>query len=76
MELSLGLVLYIWESLAEIVFKARRLGEITEGINMDRKEEQFLSLGSLQCLNIRDLSHRDWERVAMETGGNQGSVLS
>ena len=39
LELSVGLVIYIWESLAKTVFKARRLGEITEGINIDKKEE-------------------------------------
>lgn len=39
LELSVGLVIYVWESPVKTAFKARRLDEIIEGINADRKEE-------------------------------------
>ena len=72
---NLGLVIYIWESLAKMVFKTRRLDGIIKGTDIDRKEEQVPSPESPQCLMIRN-SATETEGVAIETGGNQGSVLS
>ena len=52
--LNFRLVIYIWESLAKMVFKTRRLDGIIQGTDIDRKEEQVLSPGSPQCLRIRN----------------------
>ena len=52
--LNFRLVIYIWESLAMMVFKTRRLDGIIKGTDIDKKEEQVLSPGSPQCLRIRN----------------------